>query len=79
MLIGSRHELPHPLWAILEQFVCREADHCAARSAQVSAHTTAERQMKALEVVVIPSLGLRDKILWRGPLNEPRPLSKPFS
>jgi hypothetical protein len=36
------------------------------------AHTTAERQVKALEVVVIPSLGLRDEILWRGPLNEPR-------
>jgi hypothetical protein len=29
--------------------------------------------------VVEPSLGLRDEILWRGPLNEPRPLSKPFS
>jgi len=46
---------------------------------KVSAHTTAERQRKALEVVVEPSLGLRDEILWRGPLNEPRPLSKPFS
>jgi len=39
---------------------------------KVSAHTTAERQVKAFEVVVIPSLGLRDEILWRGPLNEPR-------
>jgi len=39
---------------------------------KASAHTTAERPMKALEVVVVPSLGLRDEILWRGPLNEPR-------
>jgi hypothetical protein len=46
---------------------------------KVSAHTTAERQEEALEVVVIPRLSLRDEILWRGPLNEPRPLSKPFS
>jgi len=44
---------------------------------KVGAHTTAERQEKALEVVVIPRLSLRDEILWRGPLNEPRPLSKP--
>jgi hypothetical protein len=28
--------------------------------------------VKAFEVVVVPSLGLRDEILWRGPLNKPR-------
>ena len=56
----------------------KTANRCAAPSAQVGAHTTAERQEKALEVVVIPRLSLRDEILWRGPLNEPRPLSKPL-
>jgi hypothetical protein len=29
-----------------------------------------------LGVVIVPSLGLRDEVLWRGPLNEPRRLGK---
>ena len=43
---------------------------------KVSAHTNAERPQTALEVVVIPSLDLRDEVLWRGSLLEPRLLSK---
>jgi hypothetical protein len=41
-------------------------DRFAVTIEKVSAHTTAERREKALEVVVIPSLGLRCEILWRG-------------
>jgi hypothetical protein len=62
---------------MLEQNGVHTANRCAALSAQVSAHTTAERQEMTLGVVIVPSLGLRDEVLWRGLLNEPRRLWKP--
>jgi len=37
---------------------------------KVSAHTAAEGLEKAIGVVVVPSLGLRDEILWRGGLGK---------
>jgi hypothetical protein len=72
MLIGVRHELPHPLWAMCENNVGRQQTVVLRVSPEDRAHTAAERHKMALGVVVVPSLGLRDEILWRGPLNEPR-------
>ena len=45
MLIGVRHELPHPLWAMLEQ-LCKDSESCAATFAQKSARTRTQNAPK---------------------------------